>query len=143
MKSKADKGKKVHSKISGKSEKKRSVPDGLKLKNLEKRSKRIKVSDQKSTKLQDDDVKDPPQSYHLVGFPSAFQIWLYECMPSLAGKFCILEDDGIPRMNNWSYSTSPKFVELERNVFTGKFKVQKIFPTEQEKNQLNLKGFFQ
>ncbi|PON95154.1 Ulp1 protease family, C-terminal catalytic domain containing protein [Trema orientale] len=52
MKSKADKGKKVRSKISGTSEKKRSAPDGSNLKNLEKRSKRIKVSDQQPTNME-------------------------------------------------------------------------------------------
>lgn len=48
-----------------------------------------------------DDPKDT-MSYRLHGFPLAFQIWIYESIPSLTGKVCTRVNHIFPRIINWS-----------------------------------------
>ncbi|PON74906.1 Ulp1 protease family, C-terminal catalytic domain containing protein [Parasponia andersonii] len=56
-------------------------------------------------------------SYKLIGFPLAFQIWAYDCFDKFVGIVCYKTASKIPHILNYFCGVSPYFEELEKNVF--------------------------
>ncbi|PON53338.1 hypothetical protein TorRG33x02_305670, partial [Trema orientale] len=87
-------------------------------------------------------VRSKDNNYKLLGFSLAFQIWLYETIPTLSGLICNHVDSAMPRIVNWSTRITPLYKFLERKVFHCKeLEIKKMFPTNEERKLLNLKEF--
>ena len=56
--------------------------------------------------------------YRLLGFPLAFQIWIYESIPSLTPVYCKKIGDVFPRINCWKSGQSVKYNTLDCKVFS-------------------------
>ncbi|KAL5554668.1 hypothetical protein UlMin_042069 [Ulmus minor] len=55
--------------------------------------------------------------YELFGFPTAFQIWIYECFISLPKTVISYNGPKIPRICSWSKAFKSKFFSLNEKFF--------------------------
>jgi hypothetical protein len=56
--------------------------------------------------------------YRLKGFLVAFQVWIYESIPSLNGPVTNKMGNGFPRIVNWMSDKQPSAVKLDEDVFS-------------------------
>lgn len=61
--------------------------------------------------------KKASEAYRLNGFPLAFQLWIYETIPSLEGKFCTKVNALHPRILNWRFKGRVTSSKLNEDVF--------------------------
>ena len=62
--------------------------------------------------------KVSPFSYRLLGFPLAFQIWIYETIPSLTPVYCEKIGHVFPRINCWKSEKSVSYNTFDFKVFS-------------------------
>ncbi|KAL5574727.1 hypothetical protein UlMin_016426 [Ulmus minor] len=66
--------------------------------------------------------------YKLFGFPTAFQIWIYECFISLPKTVISYHGPKIPRICSWSKAFKSNFFSLNEKALP----VRNLVPTERE-----------
>ena len=54
------------------------------------------------------------ETYSLVGFPYAFQVWIYETIPLIGLKYATYVSESYPRILNWSATSAPRSTEVEK-----------------------------
>ena len=54
------------------------------------------------------------KAYSLVGFPYAFQVWIYETIPLIGLKYATYVSESYPRILNWSATSTPRSIEVEK-----------------------------
>ena len=54
------------------------------------------------------------EAYSLVGFPYAFQVWVYEAILVIGMKYAHHVAKSCPRILNWSATSTPRFIELQK-----------------------------
>ena len=54
------------------------------------------------------------ETYSLVGFPYAFQVWIYETIPLIGLKYATYVSESYPRILNWSATSTPRSIEVEK-----------------------------
>ncbi|KAL2505839.1 Uncharacterized protein Adt_21460 [Abeliophyllum distichum] len=62
----------------------------------------------------------PYLAYRICGFVLAFQVWIYETIPILDGKFCSRISSRSPRMLNWTSRVNGTFnynLNVEKDIF--------------------------
>ncbi|KAL2532950.1 Ulp1 protease family [Abeliophyllum distichum] len=84
-------------------------------------------------------------TYRLYGFLLAFQIWIYESVPSIDGEIWKRLYHTWPRLLNWTNpSTRVTAIQLEKLVFDlPDLEIRGIQPNEDEMGASYLAGFFQ
>lgn len=55
--------------------------------------------------------------YELFGFPTAFQVWIYECFISLPRNIITYLGPSSPRIFSWSHAFKSKFFSLNEKFF--------------------------
>ncbi|PON48336.1 hypothetical protein TorRG33x02_320770 [Trema orientale] len=98
-----------------------------------KRKGKKKVESSKGKKSKKRKSVNEKDSYKLIGFPLAFQIWAYDCFDKLVGTVCYKTASKIPHILNFFCDVSPYFEELEKNVFEAdEISVQNVVRTVEE-----------
>ncbi|KAL2538282.1 hypothetical protein Fot_19673 [Forsythia ovata] len=77
-------------------------------------------------------------SYRLNGFPLSLQLWAYEIIACLNGKFCTMIGEAYPRMLKWETDVHVIDPQLEDEMF----KFSKFVATNEEKIRYMLRDCF-
>ncbi|KAL2524621.1 Uncharacterized protein Adt_09675 [Abeliophyllum distichum] len=98
-----------------------------------------------SKRTYDETTKKDIFTYRLYGYPIAFQIWIYESLPSIDGKICQRLFDTWPRFLNWTNTTiRVTAAQLEKIDFDQPdIEVRGIQPNEEERGTVYLVGLFE
>uniref|UniRef100_A0A803PDP8 DUF1985 domain-containing protein n=1 Tax=Cannabis sativa TaxID=3483 RepID=A0A803PDP8_CANSA len=81
------------------------------------------------------------KQFKVGGFVLAFQIWLYETIPTLkdAGYYQFYPKQPY-KISSWSSARNAKYIDYQKKVFTSsKFKTNRIIPAEAELETMDLK----
>ena len=54
------------------------------------------------------------EAYSLIGFPYAFQVWIYEAIPIIGMKYVHHVAKSYPKILNWSATSTPRSIELQQ-----------------------------
>ncbi|KAL2555486.1 Ubiquitin-like protease domain-containing protein [Forsythia ovata] len=82
-------------------------------------------------------------SYRLNGFPLSLQLWAYETIACLNGKFCTKVGEAYPRMLKWESDVHVTGPQLEEEVFKhSELEVIQFVATNEEKNEIYASGLF-
>ncbi|KAL2512982.1 Uncharacterized protein Adt_18582 [Abeliophyllum distichum] len=102
----------------------------------------LKIATTKRT--YDETTKKDIFTYRLYGFPLAFQIWIYESLPSIDEKICKRLEHTWPRILNWTnFATCVTAGQLERiNFDLADMEIRRIEPDEEERGAPYLAGIF-
>lgn len=85
--------------------------------------------------------KKASEAYRLNGFPLVFQLWIYETIPSLEGKFCTKVNALHPRILNWRSKGRVTSSKLNENVFDiMRLEVNVVEPNDDEKEKAYMVG---
>ncbi|XP_070035081.1 uncharacterized protein [Nicotiana tomentosiformis] len=84
--------------------------------------------------------QDKPSFYRLGGFPLALQIWLYECCPSLDGRFVDHIGKKLPRILNWVVKGQIQNERVALRMFSlQREQLKNITPTDAKKQLFDVR----